>query len=582
MTLLTGFKTLLYCYIQQEDIFLCSPVTGHDRSETEALIGYFNNILLMRTDLSGNPSFRELMGRVRQTALEAYQNQNVPLQKLVELANLTRTPLSRGMFALHHITSQSLELPGLTVSFLDIHNRTANFDLSLLMEEKEETLTGVLEYKTTLFEKTTITQILENFQTLLESLVANPEQRLSDLPLLREPESHESENSNGSLNNIKQKPEETFVAPRDELEFQLTKIWEKVLGKKPISIKNNFFELGGHSLLAVRLFTEIEKIFGRNLPLATLFQTPTIEELANIFRQQEWSAPWQALVAIQPRGSKPPLFCIHPFGGNVLYYRTLAYSLGEDQPVYGLQALGLDGKQAPYKRFEDMAAHYIREIRTLQPSGPYLLAGHSSGGMLAFEIAQQLVKQGQRIALLALLDAPSPQVLRRDSKILKTLYIHLRNLVRLKPRDKLIYIQQRAVWLQGRIARKIAEKLNRGHGHPLPENSHLYTLIREAFAQAAKDYVPQVYPDQAILFRTRHQISGVNYDPQFGWGSLVVGGLEIHDVPGLHLTMLEEPHVQVLAEKLKACIDRVQADDLAHIPSLRSDPFVCDNEDAEG
>ena len=304
--------------------------------------------------------------------------------------------------------------------------------------------------------------------------------------------------------------------------------------------------------------------------------------MANIFRQQEWSAPWQALVAIQPRGSKPPLFCIHPFGGNVLYYRTLAYSLGEDQPVYGLQALGLDGKQAPYKRFEDMAAHYIREIRTLQPSGPYLLAGHSSGGMLAFEIAQQLAKQGQRIALLALLDAPSPQVLRRDSKILKTLYIHLRNLVRLKPRDKLIYIQQRAVWLQGRIARKIAEKLNRGHGHPLPENSHLYTLIREAFAQAAKDYVPQVYPDQAILFRTRHQISGVNYDPQFGWGSLVVGGLEIHDVPGLHLTMLEEPHVQVLAEKLKACIDRVQADDLAHIPSLRSDPFVCDNEDAEG
>jgi acyl carrier protein len=181
------------------------------------------------------------------------------------------------------------------------------------------------------------------------------------------------------------------VPPSDDLEIQLTKIWENVLGKKPISVKDNFFDLGGHSLLAVRLFAQIEKTFGKNLPLATLFQAPNIEELANILRQKGWSAPWQTLVAIQPGGSKPPLFCIHPVGGNVLCYRDLAHYLGQEQPVYGLQAVGLDGKQAPYKRVEDMAAHYIREIRASQPEGPYLLAGHSSAGMVAFEMAQQLV-----------------------------------------------------------------------------------------------------------------------------------------------------------------------------------------------
>ena len=354
---------------------------------------------------------------------------------------------------------------------------------------------------------------------------------------------------------LRQEPASTFVPPSDDLEIQLTKIWENVLGKKPISVKDNFFDLGGHSLLAVRLFAQIEKTFGKNLPLATLFQAPNIEELANIHRQKGWSAPWQTLVAIQPGGSKPPLFCIHPVGGNVLCYRDLAHYLGQEQPVYGLQAVGLDGKQAPYKRVEDMAAHYIREIRAFEPEGPYLLAGHSSAGMVAFEIAQQLVAGGQKVAVLALLDAYSPQSLVRELPPGRTLYINFLNLLRLRPEDKLPYIKQRAVWLHGRITRKIAKTFNLSMRRPSTEDSHPYALITEAFSQAIRDYVPQVYPGQATLFRTRHQPTGVYYDPLFGWGSLVAGGLEIRDVPGLHLTMLTEPCVQVLGENLRACID---------------------------
>ena len=156
--------------------------------------------------------------------------------------------------------------------------------------------------------------------------------------------------------------ERTFLAPRNRLEMQLTQIWEEVLGVKPIGITDNFFELGGHSLIAVRLFVEIEKLCGKNLPLATLFQAQTIEELAAVIGQDGWSAPWSSLVKIQPGDSKPPLFCVHPIGGNVLEYYQMAHYLGQDQPVYGLQALGLDGKQVPLTSIEDMAYQPIEDI----------------------------------------------------------------------------------------------------------------------------------------------------------------------------------------------------------------------------
>ena len=205
-----------------------------------------------------------------------------------------------------------------------------------------------------------------------------------------------------------QEPSSTFVVTQDQLESHLSKIWEQVLGIKPIGIKDNFFDLGGNSLQAVNLFTQIKKIFGKNLPLATLFQSGTVAEIAQIIRQKEWLAPWESLVVIQPDGNKPPLFYMHAGGGNLLVYRDLAYSLGLDQPVYGLQPRGLDGKYAPHNRIEEMAAHYLAQIRLIQPNGPYFLAGLSTGGNIAWEIAQRLHAQGEKVALLALFDSNAP------------------------------------------------------------------------------------------------------------------------------------------------------------------------------
>ena len=207
--------------------------------------------------------------------------------------------------------------------------------------------------------------------------------------------------------------EKAFVAPRDDLELQLAQIWEEVLGVRPVGVTDNFFELGGHSLLAVRLFALIEKRLGKKLPLTAVFQGATVEHLADLLRQQATPGPQSSLVAIQPGGSKRPLFLVHPAGGQVFPYVHLAQFLGPDQPCYGLQARGLEDGQDPHTRIEDMAAYYIQAMQTVQPTGPYLLGGWSMGGVVAFEMAQQLHAQGQRVALLALLDGRIP-TLRRD------------------------------------------------------------------------------------------------------------------------------------------------------------------------
>ncbi len=225
-----------------------------------------------------------------------------------------------------------------------------------------------------------------------------------------------------------------IVAPRNQVERQLAEIWQQILGIQTISIKDNFFDLGGHSLLAIKLFWQIEQTFGKNLPLATLFQSGTIEELSKIICPEGsvLASNWTSLVAIQPQGSKPPFFCIHGLGGEVLCFRELAMYLGSDQPFYGLQPQGLDGKQPFLTRVEDMAAHYIREIQNVQPQGPYFLGGYSFGGIIAFEMAHQLHSQGQKVALLAMLDSSIPG---SDQRLpfVKRIGEHLNNLLQLGP-----------------------------------------------------------------------------------------------------------------------------------------------------
>lgn len=352
-----------------------------------------------------------------------------------------------------------------------------------------------------------------------------------------------------------------YLPPRDELEYQLTKIWEKALSVRPIGMRDNFFDLGGHSLLAVKMFSQVEKLSGKNLPLATLFQAPTIEHLARILRDSGWTPPWSSLVAIQPRGSKPPLYCVHAIGGNIVEYLHLGRYLGNDQPLYGVQAQGLDGKAPRHDRIEDMADHYIKEIRSLQPEGPYYLAGTSFGGLVAFEMAHRIVMQGEKVGLVGLFDTNAPGYpkylpgttsLHRKLNYQKQRFLfHLNNLRLLEPENRIEYVQRNTRKVRA-LLRKRMRRIRRS-----VQNLFLgerIRVIQEAGNEARKKYLPPVYGGKVVLFRASHQPSGIYPDPTLGWDQFVTGELEIIEIPGYH-GLVREPLVRTLAARLKSCLE---------------------------
>ncbi|HEY9810090.1 MAG TPA: amino acid adenylation domain-containing protein [Halomicronema sp.] len=351
---------------------------------------------------------------------------------------------------------------------------------------------------------------------------------------------------------------DSFVAPRNQIEAQLVEIWQSVLGVKNVGVTDNFFDLGGHSLLGLRLFAQIEKTMGKTLPLPALFQAPTIEKITNLLNQKDLPASFGMLIELQPEGKKRPLFCIHAVGGNVFSYQIMTKYMGKNRPIYGLQSKGLYGKVTPNTRVEDMAADCIQEMKSVQPEGPYLLAGHSFGGVLAFEIAQQLVKAGEKVALLAVLDTFSPLLFKQSRPPFSyQLSIHKLNLSRLEKTEQIKYITDRVKWKVQALINKLNKKLfTKNLDAVVDEVPEYLQLIESLNHQAARQYKPQVYPGKITLLRAIERPTTKYYDPLLGWDKLAAGGVDIAEVPGHHKTMILEPRVRFLAKKLEECIER--------------------------
>ncbi|MEK6335950.1 MAG: amino acid adenylation domain-containing protein [Acidobacteriota bacterium] len=362
---------------------------------------------------------------------------------------------------------------------------------------------------------------------------------------------------------------QSYLAPRDKIEEQVAMIWAKVLGLKSVGVSDNFFDLGGHSLQAARLFAQIENRFGQSLPLSTLFQAPTIQQLAGQLRSSRSTGRWSSLVTIQPNGDRPPLFCVHAGGANVLIYRPLARHLGTERPVYALQAQGLDGQTVPYRRVEDMADHYIKEMRSLQPNGPYFLLGASFGGLVVFEMANQLLAQGEKVALLCMLNTDCPvspgvhRLRRYLFRLVRRLHSHLSEL---RQRGLKFYVRGR----KRSLTSKLRSKLARPETHEV-KDAELRTilesredrddpLVRTIFGiwEASRKYQPTVksFPGKITFFWANDDPVKNFEDNRLGWRRLSTGGFEVQSVPGTHTSIREEPNVAVLAEKLQLCLQK--------------------------
>jgi thioesterase domain-containing protein/acyl carrier protein len=356
------------------------------------------------------------------------------------------------------------------------------------------------------------------------------------------------------------------------MEQSMVNIWLKALGAEHVRTNDNFFDLGGSSLIAVDLFSKIYEVFGQKLPLSTLYEAPTVEQLVSMLHQKERSTPWSSLVSIQPTGSKPPFFCVHPEGGNVLCYYDLARHLGPDQPFYGLQAEVLNEERISECRIDDLAAHYNKCIRAVQSEGPYLLGGWCLGGLIAFEMAQQLQEQGEKVALLAMIQTrhreyfkylPNITVFHRlIYRLIDRIDYEMSNFLAQEPKAKLPHIVQRAqrirVIVQAKMEKVIQALLAKLH-LSIP-HSMTYTLeaLAEVHNKAYFDYEPHPYYGRVAIFGATKQPRGIQPDPTLGWGGLIKDELETYEVTAYHKTIVQEPQVQVLVKLLKACLDGSQ------------------------
>jgi amino acid adenylation domain-containing protein len=425
----------------------------------------------------------------------------------------------------------------------------------------------------------------------MESLPLTPNGKV-DRRALPKPEASDLQTSN-------------FVSPRTSAELRLADIWMSVLGVQQVGIHDNFFELGGHSLLAVRLIAQIEKNFGKNLPLSVLLLAPTIEQLADRLLQSDHSELWTPIIPIQPNGSKPPLFCIHGAGFNVLVYRDLSINLGPDYPVYGVQARGLDGQISNLNNIGEIVSDYLHEIRRAQPEGPYFLAGLSKGGNLALEIAQQLRAQGQTVALIAMFDSHGPEAMKLLPplpRFLNSLYYLLRYSIprsiekgglRVIPTElqktiKILSRESDLTNLPSSPSNSVMQGVDSAHA-PLPKTSFLETWmervsqyvierspwsyknplaqlgkmddtvsstlkkLQESHRSLNEGYNPQPYAGKVTLFRAQEPPPGYKLDPNLGWGTIAQGGVEVYSIPGHHSILTASP---LLGRKLRDCIDQ--------------------------
>jgi thioesterase domain-containing protein/acyl carrier protein len=357
-----------------------------------------------------------------------------------------------------------------------------------------------------------------------------------------------------------------LVLPRTPTEEKLAQIWCEVLGVKEVGVHDNYFDLGGHSLKAVWLFQKVKQVFGKNLPMVTLFQAPTVAQLAEVVQQEDKSASWSSLVPIKASGTRPPFFCIHGVGGNILEFLDLAKYMDEEQPFYGLQAVGLDGKRPWLQTVEEMAAHYIQEIRGFQPKGPYHLGGSSFGGLVAYEIAQQLRRQGEEVGLLVFFDtwAPGfPKALPSTSWFRKRLHywqyrlnLHWSNLMLLHTaKERWKYARTKArKWVHGKRTQlaQFRHYCRQYYAERLVPKEIRKT--RQFGLRAALAYVASPYSGRVTLFRATQQPKGIYPEPLLGWDGLVKGGIDVYDTPGHHGAIMRDPRARILAEQLKTAL----------------------------
>lgn len=354
-----------------------------------------------------------------------------------------------------------------------------------------------------------------------------------------------------------------YVAPRTDIEKLVADTWSRLMGIEHVGIYDNFFELGGRSLVAVKIMAHLEQETGKRLPLATLFEYSTVEKLALRLQVDGKSITWESLVPIKPKGGKNPIYIVHGAGLNVLLFNALAMNLDDEQPVYGLQAKGLNGIDKPLDNMEEIAANYIAEIVAKNPDGPYALAGYSLGGIIAYEMARQMIEAGRDVKMLAMFDTHITQTTRFDSWVKRTFHkvrffmmqvLYSFVLFAEDPKRtieyKFLQLKRRVIRLWWRISGKEQNQTGFfGYSNELDEENQ----------KAMDNYFVKPVPIAVDLFRAKKRTFYMDDFKTMGWKPYALKGVNVYEIPGEHNTIFAPPNDEEFAVVLQQCLDKAFA-----------------------
>ena len=548
MLLLAAFKVLLHRYSGQTDVSVGVPVAGRARVETEPLIGFFVDTLVLRDDLSANPRFLDLLAKVRETTIGALGNADVPFEKVVEMVrperSLSYNPIFQVMFSVIKSAIRSHQFGNIVAYPYVVNASTSILDLSAtFIEDSDGKWWLQIDFDTGLFKKERIERMFEDYMQLLRELVARPELKIDEVTIANAPTTEQI----AGITTKEDSPlaARAAVSPRSESsqlserEF-LVEVWKYVLGIQEVGIHDNFFDIGGHSLLAAHLTAHIHRITGRRIPVSAIFRAPTIEELANLMHEDLDKRADPLLMELSRGDNKIPFFAVAEPGVDSLGFGILARTLGQPHSVYKLQAAGEATWERPLEPQElrSLAEQYVTAMRKVQLRGPYCLGAMCNGALIAQEMIQQLESQGEEVALFAILDTWV-----REDSLVRGLWMLNYYKDRLRALPKLSIRKQ---WdTAARTVGRVVKRSDRGR-----------TKWGEAYWPGASFRIPR-FAAPVLLFKRPRQPFFYVRDPEMGWGKRSTSGVEICDVNCGHFEFLRQPHVSLVAQRLSSKLDEI-------------------------
>jgi len=558
MILFAALQCHLHRISGENDIGAAACVANRNSTELEHLIAPFSNRVVLRTDFSGSPTFRNILARVRNVALNAYSNQEIPFGTVVEMlahrSNLDHNPLFQTLVVLQDLPGESWDFGAAKAAWFPLDTGLTRYDLNLWLRfQRDQSLEVDFQYDRGLFQPSIIRKLMEEYCATLSSYVENPEMKLRSSP------------SPKALQRRKAEPvartQATSSPLPDGIEIRLARIWSDVLGHEITDGATDFFAAGGDSLQVVEMFIRLRSQFGIELPISTILETPTCGQLAEVLRDLASKNGASSLVKVQPQGTSAPVFCIHNHTGDVLFCRGFHKYMPADHPLYGFQSQALIGKP-PHFSVEQMAETYVEELARIQPRGHCYLFGYSFGGLVALEMAQLLRSRGREVVYLGMFNTPAPGSLagwplQQFAYLRKRTQLELDKLPRFTPKGKLAHVARKISNFQRLLSRSLVTDAWLFSANFLKRESRekiaraLLTLEQINIA-AAKEYVPKsAFPGRITFF----QAEGVPYiysiPPEQGWSPFAAEGIEIIDVHNENGRPSDEEFARTVAKSLR-------------------------------